>query len=93
MEYNIDILKRDTIIRLIDNFIHLVQSAVENPAVAVSELSLLSENDKKKLSEFNNTEVWVPDLLLHNLFEDQVKNDPSKTAVTEDRRQSYFHGS
>ena len=61
------------------------------PAVAISELSLLSENDKKKLAEFNNTEVSVPDLFLHNLFENQVKKDPAKTAVIEDNKTISFH--
>ena len=81
IEYNTDILRRDTIIRLIDNFIHLVQSAVENPNKALSEISSVSENDEKRLSEFNRTEVPVPDSLIHNSFEDQAALTPSKTAV------------
>jgi polyketide synthase PksJ len=81
IEYNIDILKRDTIIRLADNFINLVQLVVENPDKEISSISIVSETDKKSLSEFNNTEVVIPDCLVQNLFEEQARIMPAKTAV------------
>jgi amino acid adenylation domain-containing protein len=86
IEYNIDILKRDTIIRLRDNFVHLVEAAAENPDRAISEISLVSEKDIKKLSEFNQTQVAIPDLLIHNMFENQVGLTPLKTAVISEGR-------
>lgn len=81
IEYNIDILKRDTIIRLRDNFVHLLQTIVENPDQNISDILIISENDKKKLSEFNNTEVAITDCLIQNFFENQAVLTPSKTAV------------
>ena len=81
IEYNLDILKSDTIIRLRDSFVHLLQSVVENPDQAISEISLISENDKKMLSEFNNTEVAIPDCLVQNFFEKQAGLTPLKTAI------------
>lgn len=81
IEYNIDILKRDTIIRLRDNFVHLVQTLAENPDQTISDISIISENDKKKLSEFNNTEVAIPDCLIQNFFESQAVLNPSKKSV------------
>ncbi|MEI6047794.1 MAG: amino acid adenylation domain-containing protein [Bacteroidota bacterium] len=81
IEYNIDILRRDTIIRLRDNFIQLIQSIAENPGKAISEISLISENDKKMLAEFNNTEVSFPDCFVQNLFEEQSVIHSKKTAV------------
>lgn len=81
VEYNIDILKRDTILRLIDNFIRLVESAVENPDKKISEVSVISDNDKKKLDGFNDTKVAVSDCLIHNLFENQISKKTQATAV------------
>jgi amino acid adenylation domain-containing protein len=81
VEYNIDILKRDTIIRMRNNFIKLVQSAVENPNKAISNISIVSENDQKLLSEFNNTETDILACLVQELFEAQVGVHAAKTAV------------
>ncbi|MEI6050238.1 MAG: amino acid adenylation domain-containing protein, partial [Bacteroidota bacterium] len=81
IEYNIDILKRETIIRLRDNFVKLVQSAVEDPDQAISEISVISESDKKMLSEFNNTQILVPVGFAQTLFEEQSTIEPEKTAV------------
>jgi tyrocidine synthetase-3 len=81
IEYNLDILNSDTIVRLRDNFIHLIESMVGNPEKPISEISLISENDRKILDEFNRTEVAFPDLLIHNLFENQAGLIPSQIAV------------
>jgi amino acid adenylation domain-containing protein len=81
IEFNEDILDRDTIIGLKDNFIHLLESITKQPDQAISDFSLVSERDLKKLTEFNNTEAPVPDFLVHELFEKQASLNPSKPAV------------
>jgi amino acid adenylation domain-containing protein len=81
IEYNLDILKTDTIIRLRDNFISLVESVAGNPDQTLSEISIISESDKDRLDEFNRTEVEIPDYLIQNFFENQVKKTPLKSAV------------
>jgi amino acid adenylation domain-containing protein len=81
LEYNSDILRRETVKRLVDNFICLVKSAVEDPDRPLSLISVLSEYDRQKLAEFNNTEVDVPDALVHNLFEAQALQTPGNKAV------------
>jgi amino acid adenylation domain-containing protein len=81
IEYNIDIIGNDTVIRLKDTFIHLLQTVTENPDQAISEISLLSETDRNKLFEFNNTITDIPDCLIQNLFENQTKITPLKTSV------------
>ncbi len=80
--YNIDILKRDTIIRLIDNFIRLVQSVVENPDSAVGSISMISDADKMLIDSINSTKTDYPkDKTIAQLFEDMVNLYPDKTAV------------
>jgi len=81
VDYNIDLLKRETVIRFRENYVHLLQSLVRNPDQKISELSIVSENDKKKLEEFNNTEVQIPECLIQELFEEQVLLHPGKIAV------------
>lgn len=81
IEYNIDVFEDNTIIRLRDNFLHLVQEAVESPGQTISKISIISENDRKKLSEFNKTEVSVPSCLLQEFFEQQVFINGDKTSV------------
>jgi amino acid adenylation domain-containing protein len=81
IEFNSDLLEHETIIRLKDNFICLLESVIENPDQKISEIAIISENDKKKLDEFNSTEVSIPDCLAQDFFEKQVRLTPEKTAV------------
>lgn len=81
IEFNSDLLERETIIRLKDNFMYLLESAIENPDQKISEITIISENDKKKLDEFNSTEVPIPDCLVQDFFEKQVQLTPEKTAI------------
>lgn len=81
IEYNIDILERETIIRLKDNFIKLLQSIIEDPDQLISDINIISDNEKKILDEINSTDVPVPDFLAHDYFEMQVLKNPLKTAV------------
>ncbi len=81
IEYNTDILTRDTVIRLKDNFISLIKELAENPEQFLSDISLFSDDDRRMLSEFNNTARPVPSCLVQQLFEQQVLITPSKTAV------------
>jgi len=81
IEYNLDVLNRDTITRLRDNFIHLLKTIVENTDLPISDINIVSDNDKKLLEQFNKTDVVVPDLLGHNFFEIHRDQNPFKTAV------------
>jgi amino acid adenylation domain-containing protein len=91
IEYNLDLLKTDTIIRLRDNFIHLAQIMTDNPEQIFSDISMLSENDKEKLDEFNRTEVAIPDFLVQNFLENQAKIIPEKTAVIAGNSSLTYH--
>jgi amino acid adenylation domain-containing protein len=81
IEYNTDLLSRKTIIRLRDNFVHLLETIGNNPDQNLAEFSIISEDDRIKLSEFNNTEAAISDMLIQNSFENQAGLTPLKTAV------------
>jgi amino acid adenylation domain-containing protein len=81
IEFSTDIIERDTINRLKDNFIFFLEQITENPEEKISEISVISERDKNQLAAFNNTEVSVPECLVSDLFEKQVVLQPTKIAV------------
>ncbi len=82
IEYSVDLLERETIIRLKDNFIRLLELMGENADLIISELSIISEREATHLNDFNNTDVPIPDCLVHNLFEQQSLLNPEKTAIS-----------
>jgi amino acid adenylation domain-containing protein len=54
---------------------------LENPDIKLSEISIISGNDRKKLNEFNSTETPISDCLIQDFFEKQVILMPEKTAI------------
>jgi amino acid adenylation domain-containing protein len=82
IEYDVDLLEHDTIVRLKENFIRLLEVYGKSPDQNISELSILSENEIRRLNEINSTVAPVPDCLIHNLFEQQSLINPHKKAVT-----------
>ena len=90
IEYSIDILKQETVLRMKDNFIALAQSVADEPDTVLRDISIVSEADRKMLLEFNDTVRDVPSCLIHELFEKQVIANPLKTAlISGDSRISY----
>ncbi len=81
LEYNLDVLNHNTILRLRDNFIHLLRTVTSDPDAVISGISLVSDNDRKMLKEFNHTAVPVPDCLIQGLFEARVSLNPTGRAV------------
>ncbi len=81
--YNANIFKAETIERLQNHYIHLIQEIIKNPECKLFEISVLNENEKQKiLVEWNNTAKEYPrDKTIHQLFEDQVERAPNNIAV------------
>ena len=84
--YSKQLFKRETIKRWIDIYNLIVIQLIESPELPISQVDIVTEEDKKRLSEFNNTEASVPDLLIHNLIEKQASLTPLKTAVVAGER-------
>jgi amino acid adenylation domain-containing protein/FkbH-like protein len=81
IEYNTDLIDSDTITRLADNFVFLLETVIHNPDIKLSDISIISETEKQKLEGFNNTQVPLPDCLIQDFFMNQVRSYPDKTAV------------
>ena len=82
-EYCTKLFKEETIARMVGHFTNLVKSIVDAPDKTLSELNILSNEEREKvLSEFNNTQVLYPqDKTLNVLFEEQVLRKPDSIAL------------
>jgi non-ribosomal peptide synthetase component F len=77
LQYCTSLFKRDTIVRMIEHFINILHRVAENPELKLSEIELLSEEEKHKiLYDFNDTygdADFNGEETIIGLFEEQVK--------------------
>ena len=90
--YNIDLFDASTVQRMLNHYIQLIESIIEQPQAPVSNLNLLSEPERKRLLiEWNQT-AFTPDNLqcVHELITRNAEKHPDKTAlIFEQREVSY----
>ena len=81
--YNSDLFDASTIARMMRHFERLLESAVDNPALKILQLPVLTEAERNQLLvEWNDTRVMYPtDVPLHKFIETQVEKTPESTAV------------
>ena len=82
-EYCTDLFKEDTISAMIDHWKIIVQDMVSNPSKKISEIEVLSEEEKKSVVQQHNwIDVNYPvDKTIVDLFEEQVAETPNNIAV------------
>lgn len=82
IEYSTDLLKRETVIRLKDNFLTLIKSATENSEGNADFLSAVSERELNQIKSFCGIRSDYPkDKTITQLFEEQVKLYPDNKAL------------
>ena len=81
--YNTDLFDRGTIQRLMECYRRLLNAVVENPDRRVSEMSLLSEDERHQIVvDWNRTATEYPrEATVHELFEKQVEKTPEAVAI------------
>jgi amino acid adenylation domain-containing protein/non-ribosomal peptide synthase protein (TIGR01720 family) len=74
---------------MIQHYIQLLTSIVENPQLRIAQLEMLSEDEKnQQLIDFNQTEAAYPeDKNLYQLFEEQMERTPNHIAVMSEESQ------
>lgn len=82
-EYDCDLFDAATIQRMTGHFQTLLNSILRNPHQPVSMLSMLTEEERRRvLVEWNATGAEFPEnACLHHLFEAQVRRTPAATAI------------
>ena len=82
-EYCTDLFAEETIQRLATHFVYLLENVLTNPQQPVAELPLFSEAEQKKvLTEWNDTKRPYPTQTLTQLFSAQAQQTPENIAVT-----------
>ena len=91
LEYNTDLFEADSIARMAEHLLQVLDEVIAHPLGPLSSLSLLSPSDLCLLSLFNQTSAPLPDLLsLPQLFLSQVGRSPLATAlISDDQLLSY----
>ncbi|GCA91666.1 non-ribosomal peptide synthetase [Microcystis aeruginosa] len=82
-EYNTDLFDKSTIERLSGHFVNLLTGIIANPEQVIGQLPLLTKSETNQLLfDWNQTKIdYKNDLCLHQLFEQQVKQNPQAIAV------------
>lgn len=92
LEYNSDIFKAATIVRMLDQLQMFFRDAVAAPEQKLSTMVLLTEAEQRQLLlDWNDRRILHPtDKHIHELFEAQVEKRPDEVAVVfEEQRLSY----
>ncbi|HDR7068761.1 TPA: AMP-binding protein, partial [Bacillus cereus] len=83
VEYSTQLFKAETIERLMVHFTNIVEEVTNNPRVRLRNINMLSmEEEHCIMNEFNKKENSNSNhLLVHKMFEEQVKRNPNQIAV------------
>ena len=82
IEYATSLFSRETIDLYGRSFIKLISEVVENGKDTIEEISAVSEEDKRVLFDNpNNNRIPYPDKTLNQIFAEQAKANPDKTAI------------
>lgn len=83
LEYSTDLFEAATIKRMIGHFKTFLEGIVRDPNRRLSELPLLTEEERKLQIGWNDTEVdYATRHCLHRLIEDQVEKTPDRIALS-----------
>lgn len=84
LEYCTDLFKEDTINRLFEHFINVLNVISDNNDVLIKDISIISDEEKNKiLYDFNNTQMNYPEnKTLIDLFDAVVSKYPKNIAVS-----------
>jgi amino acid adenylation domain-containing protein len=92
-EYNTDLFDGATIARMTDHFETLLGGVVVDSNQHLSELPLLTEDERHQLLvDWNNTDSkYSNDKCVHELFEDQAERTPDSIAVVYENENLTYH--
>ena len=87
--YNTDLFDASTIERMTRHFQTILEGIVANPKQLISELPLLTADERQQLlCEWNHTQTdYSQDKCIHQLFEEQVERTPDAVALVFEEQQ------
>jgi amino acid adenylation domain-containing protein len=83
VEFSTDLFKEETVLRMFDHFLMLLESIVEDPYKPIAQLKIMSDSEVQQvLMDWNQTGTYQKSAkCLHQLFEEQVEQTPDEPAV------------
>ncbi|MEU1090230.1 amino acid adenylation domain-containing protein [Streptomyces sp. NPDC005892] len=83
VDYNTDLFVEEKAWRILDHLAVLAADAVAAPGKRLSELTILPEEERRRLEKWSTAECgpYCTDLFLHRLFEEQALRTPDADAV------------
>lgn len=83
LEYNTDVFEQATIVRMVEQYQHILEEMVAQPEQHIAELPLLTERERALVvEEWNATErPYAQELCMHQLFEAQAERTPEALAL------------
>lgn len=92
MEYAVKLFERETIERMAELYVNLLEHVAENREIQLSQAVLPSEKEKKRLlGNWNDTTSPYPrEKTLKELFEEQAEKTPENTALLFGQRQMTY---
>ena len=90
VEYRSDLFDRTTVERMLGHLQTLLAAAADTPALPVSQLPLLTREERADLDRWNATDATVPSDTIHGIFSARARRAPSRLAVVSgDERLTY----
>ncbi|TPG88815.1 amino acid adenylation domain-containing protein [Brevibacillus laterosporus] len=83
IEYATSLYKKETVERMGEHFVQLIETIVHDPHATLSSLTIITHQEKEQiLAVFNDTTSdYVADKTIHQMFESQVERTPDQVAV------------
>ncbi len=81
LNYNTDLLEPATARRLLGHYATLLHSVVHDSEQPITAASLLSVEEAQQVHRWTTTARDYPQVAVHQLFEDRVRESPTSTAV------------
>jgi nonribosomal peptide synthetase DhbF len=82
LEYRTDLFERDTVARMADRLVRLLEAAASDPGLAVGRLDILAPEERRQLLvDWNDSGAPVPPMAFPALFEAQAALRPEATAL------------
>ncbi|MCB2298651.1 non-ribosomal peptide synthetase [Clostridium tagluense] len=82
-DYNEILFNKDYIIRMIENYVNILNTIINNDSNTIGDIEVVSKDEKQLLlHDFNRTKAKYPiDKTIQKLFEEQVEKTPNNIAL------------
>jgi len=83
LEYSTKLFKRETMERMVQHFLNILEDIVKNPKKKLYEIDMISEKEKRQiLCDFSiKEEKYFENKMIYQLFEEQVEKTPDQLAL------------